>query len=59
VNAIITFGLIITGILQAQTADLKLVDWQPVSQLKVKETIIVKTKFPVIDIHNHLGKLEN
>ena len=49
----------ITGVLQAQTADLKLVDWRPVSQMKVKETKIVKAKFPVIDVHNHLGKLEN
>jgi predicted TIM-barrel fold metal-dependent hydrolase len=43
----------------AQSPDLKLVDWQPVSQMKVKETKIVKAKFPVIDIHNHLRKLEN
>ena len=52
-------GLVTSGPLQAQTGDLKLVDWQPVSQLVVKETKIVKAKFPVIDIHNHLGKLEN
>jgi len=39
--------------------DLRLLDWQPKSQLVVKETIILKPKFPVIDIHNHLGKLEN
>ncbi len=43
----------------AQTGDLKLADWQPVSQLVTKETHIVKAKFPVIDIHNHLGDLEN
>ena len=43
----------------AQTADLKLVDWQPKSQLIVKETKILKPKFPVIDIHNHLRNLEN
>ncbi len=42
---------------QAQDADLKLLDWQPVSQLKVKQTEVVRPKFPVIDIHNHLGDL--
>lgn len=41
----------------AQNADLKLVDWQPVSQMTVTETNIQKAKFPVIDIHNHLGDL--
>ena len=46
-------------IVKAQTGDLKLVDWKPVSQMVVKETKIEKAKFPVIDIHNHLGKLEN
>jgi len=51
--------LTIAGILPAQTPDLKLVDWQPVSQMKTKVTKIEKAKFPVIDIHNHLGKLEN
>lgn len=38
-------------------ADLKLVDWRPVSQLKVKETKVMKPRFPVIDMHNHLGRL--
>ncbi len=27
--------------------------------MKVKETKISKAKYPVINIHNHLGKLEN
>jgi predicted TIM-barrel fold metal-dependent hydrolase len=45
--------------LHAQTADLKLVDWRPKSQLVVKETTILKPKFPVIDIHNHLRNLED
>ena len=52
-------GLFVAGLLQAQTADLKLVDWKPVSHMKTKVTNIVKAKFPVIDIHNHLGRLEN
>lgn len=51
--------LMTVGFLSAQTPDLKLVDWQPVSQMKTKITHIEKAKFPVIDIHNHLGKLEN
>jgi predicted TIM-barrel fold metal-dependent hydrolase len=52
------FFLIIVQI-NAQKGDLKLVDWQPVSQLVTKETSIEKAKFPVIDIHNHLGNLDN
>lgn len=43
----------------AQQADLRLTDWKPVSQLVTKETRIEKAKFPVVDIHNHLGDLEN
>ena len=46
-------------VLFAQSADLKLLDWRPVSQLVVKETRILKPKFPVIDVHNHLRRLEN
>ncbi len=49
----------ITSSLLAQNTDLKLLDWRPVSQLKVKETEIIKPKFPVIDIHNHLRKLDD
>ena len=36
--------------------NLRLVDWEPESQLVVKETRILKPKYPVIDIHNHLRK---
>ena len=43
----------------AQSFDLKLLDWKPKSQLVVKETQVLKPKFPVIDIHNHLGNLQN
>lgn len=38
----------------SETGDLKLLDWEPVSQLVVKTTDVLKPKFPVIDIHNHL-----
>lgn len=51
--------LLVPAVLFGQTGDLKLLDWQPKSQLVVKETIIMKPKFPVIDIHNHLGELGN
>jgi len=52
------FLLFLPALLLAQTADLKLRDWQPRSQLVTKETKIVKAKFPVIDIHNHLRDLD-
>ncbi len=39
--------------------DLKLKDWKPLSQLVTKETRVLRPKFPVIDMHNHLGRLEN
>ena len=45
--------------LAAEEGDLRLLDWQPMSQMVVKETRVLKPKFPVIDIHNHLGRLEN
>jgi uncharacterized protein len=47
------------ALLRAQTSDLKLLDWQPKSQLVVEETKIIKPKYPVIDIHNHLRDLKN
>ena len=42
----------------AQAGDLKLLDWQPKSQMVVKETKILQPRFPVIDIHNHLRDLD-
>ena len=51
--------LIAPGMITAQSGDLKLLDWRPKSQLVVKETNVLKPKYPVIDIHNHLGNLEN
>ncbi|MEX2231101.1 MAG: amidohydrolase family protein [Cyclobacteriaceae bacterium] len=47
------------AVLFAQTGDLRLLEWQPKSQLVVEVTSIKKPKFPVIDIHNHLGALED
>jgi predicted TIM-barrel fold metal-dependent hydrolase len=36
---------------------LKLLDWKPRSQMVVHKTEIQYPKYPVIDIHNHLGEL--
>ncbi|MEO8262203.1 MAG: amidohydrolase family protein [Pseudolysinimonas sp.] len=35
---------------------LRLVDWQPVSQLRAASTPVAGTAVPAIDIHNHLGR---
>ncbi|MCE5273012.1 amidohydrolase [bacterium] len=40
---------------RAADGDLRLLDWRPKSQLVVKETEVLRPRFPVIDIHNHLG----
>ncbi|HUU29629.1 MAG TPA: amidohydrolase family protein [archaeon] len=57
---IITLLLFLPVFVLAQaSADLKLLDWRPKSQLVVKETKILRPKFPVIDIHNHLRRLES
>ena len=53
----ILIAMIICMPMLAQEGELKLLDWRPVSQMVVKETKIMKPKFPVIDIHNHLGDL--
>lgn len=37
---------------------LPLSDWQPKSELVVSKTAVLKPKFPVIDIHNHLRNLD-
>ncbi|RPJ86859.1 MAG: amidohydrolase [Acidobacteria bacterium] len=53
-------GLAVAPCLLAQAAgDLKLKDWKPRTQLVVNETKILRPRFPVIDMHNHLGRLEN
>jgi predicted TIM-barrel fold metal-dependent hydrolase len=35
--------------------DLKLKDWEPKSMMATKATVVEKPRFPVIDVHNHLG----
>ena len=51
--------LLVSSICTAQDYDLRLIDWKPKSQMIVKETVLLKPKFPVFDVHNHLGRLEN
>lgn len=50
--------LLLPATLQAQEVDLRLRDWQPKSQMVVSETEVIKPKFPVIDVHNHLRDLD-
>jgi predicted TIM-barrel fold metal-dependent hydrolase len=52
-------GLPTVVVCQEKVGDLKLLDWRPVSQMVVKETQVLRPKFPVIDIHNHLRRLDN
>ena len=40
---------------QEDIRELKLRDWAPRSMLVTKTTLVEKPRFPVIDIHNHLG----
>jgi predicted TIM-barrel fold metal-dependent hydrolase len=35
--------------------ELKLRDWQPRSMMATKTTLIEKPRYPVVDMHNHLG----
>ena len=43
--------------IHGQNGDLRLRDWEPKSRLVVKETQVIRPKYPVIDIHNHLRDL--
>lgn len=40
---------------QEDIKELKLRDWEPKSMLVTKTTVVEKPRFPVTDIHNHLG----
>lgn len=42
----------------SQGQGLKLLHWQPISQMVTKETKIIKPRYPVIDIHNYLRDLK-
>jgi len=39
----------------ADIKDLKLRDWEPRSMMVTKTTIVETPKYPVVDMHNHLG----
>jgi predicted TIM-barrel fold metal-dependent hydrolase len=39
----------------ADIKDLKLRDWEPKSMMVTKTTVVETPRFPVIDMHNHLG----
>src|SRR4051812_31137758 len=39
----------------ADIKDLKLRDWEPRSMMVTKTTVVETPRFPVIDMHNHLG----
>ncbi len=56
--SIISFSFTLVMVSQ-NLEDLRLLDWEPKSMLVVKETEVLKPKFPVIDFHNHLRRLEN
>lgn len=53
------FFIFISTSLFAQNGDLRLLDWEPRSQMVVGKTEVLTPKFPVIDIHNHLRRHEN
>ena len=55
--ALWTLSLCFTPFLSAQEdiRELKLRDWEPKSMLVTKMTILEMPRFPVTDIHNHLG----
>jgi len=39
-----------------QTAELRLADWAPRSQLRARVTRVERAAVPVVDVHNHLGR---
>ncbi len=60
VGCILLFlSLRLTALVHAQIPvdirELKLRDWEPKSMLVSRTTNVSKAKFPVIDVHNHLG----
>ena len=42
------------GFLKAQTADLPLTKFEPKSALRVKETKVPRSRYPLIDFHTHI-----
>ncbi len=56
---LLSFLFATTAMIAQPLGELRLVDWEPKSMLVVKETKVMKPRFPVIDIHNHLRNLDN
>lgn len=57
VLAVVTgFGSWIFAQQPSDIRELKLRDWQPISMLKTKQSVLEKPAYAVFDVHNHLGK---
>jgi len=54
-SVVLCLGTLSTLRAQDDIRELKLKDWQPRSMLVTKQTVVETPRFPVIDIHNHLG----
>ncbi|MCY2964567.1 MAG: carbohydrate-binding family 9-like protein, partial [Planctomycetota bacterium] len=52
---LLTLGCAASGFSQDDIRELRLRDWQPKSMLVTKQTAVETPRYPVIDIHNHLG----
>jgi predicted TIM-barrel fold metal-dependent hydrolase len=48
-------GLVQTAEPPDDIRELKLRDWEPRSMMRTKTTLVEKPRFPVVDVHNHLG----
>ncbi|MCE5273393.1 amidohydrolase [bacterium] len=54
--ALVCFPALVSA--QEAMGELKLLDWKPKSQLVVNETMVLRPKFPVFDVHNHMRRLD-
>lgn len=52
---VLTASFVVPACAADDIRELKLRDWEPKSMLVTKTTTLEKPRFPVIDIHNHLG----
>jgi predicted TIM-barrel fold metal-dependent hydrolase len=53
--AVAAVGLALPARAADDIRELKLRDWQPKSMMVTKTTVVEKPRYPVVDIHNHLG----
>src|SRR5271168_4364187 len=51
----LTTGFGLTADPPSDIRELKLRDWEPRSMMVTKSTIVEKPRYPVVDMHNHLG----